>query len=128
MVNFEKSAFMTSKNVSRPLETKCGRILGVVSTKSLGNYLGMPSTNNKSKNRMFTKIKDSVWKVLQSWKEKLFSAGGKEVLIKAVAQAIPVYTMSCFRLPNGICKEINSICSKFWWGSTSGKRKIHWKS
>ena len=52
--------------------------------------------------------------------------GGKKVLIKSVAQAIPVYSMSCFRLPRGLCDKITSIICQFWWGSKRGKRKPNW--
>lgn len=65
---------------------------------------------------------------LQGWKRKFFSTGGKEVLIKAVAQAILVYTMSSFKLPRGFCDDINSMCASFWWGSELKKNKIHWKN
>lgn len=67
-----------------------------------------------------------MWNVLQGWKEKLLSTGGKEVLIKAIAQAIPTYTMTCFKLPNSICDEIYRIYAKFWWGSANSKDKAHW--
>ena len=50
----------------------------------------------------------------------------RQVLIKSVAQAIPTYSMSCFKLPRGLCKHINSLLRKFWWGSKEGKRKTCW--
>ena len=53
---------------------------------------------------------------------------GKEVLIKAVAQSIPTYTMGVFQLPVKLCDELNAMCAKFWWGQVGNERKIHWKN
>ena len=58
--------------------------------------------------------------------EKLLSQVGKEILIKTVVQAIPTYTMSCFKLPLGLCNDIESLIRKFWWGQRGERRKIHW--
>ena len=55
-------------------------------------------------------------KKLSGWKEKLLSKAGKEVLNKAVAQAIPTYTMSCFKLLDILCDELTSLIRNFWWG------------
>lgn len=55
----------------------------------------------------------------------MFYVGGKKVFIKVVAHAIPVYTMSTFKLPLSLCKKINAMCAKFLWGYESGNRKNH---
>lgn len=36
--------------------------------------------------------------------------------------------MSCYKLPEGCCNEIESMLAKFWSGSKDGERKIHWTS
>ncbi|KAM1383307.1 hypothetical protein PS2_035388 [Malus domestica] len=53
---------------------------------------------------------------------------GKEVMIKAVAQAIPAYPMNLFKFPDSICNELDSLIYGFWWGQKNGERKIHWVS
>ena len=50
----------------------------------------------RSKKQVFNEIKERVGKKLMGWKEKLLSIGGREILIKVVAQAVPTYTMGCF--------------------------------
>jgi hypothetical protein len=56
------------------------------------------------------------------------SQAGKEVLLKAVIQAIPTYTMSVFQLPKQLCSDINSMMSKFWWGHKGNDARIAWRS
>uniref|UniRef100_A0A803P3N7 RNase H type-1 domain-containing protein n=1 Tax=Cannabis sativa TaxID=3483 RepID=A0A803P3N7_CANSA len=53
---------------------------------------------------------------------------GKEVLLKAVIQAIPSYVMSCYKLPTSICQKIEKLMAQFWWGSFGKNSKTHWKS
>ena len=62
---------------------------------------------------------------MQGWKEKLLSQARKEVMIKAIVQSIPTYSMSVFKLPVGLCKDIEAMIRKFWWGQGETK-KIHW--
>jgi len=62
---------------------------------------------------------------MQGWKEKLLSQAGKEVMIKAVIQSIPTYSMSVFKLPVSLCKEIETMIQQFWWVQGDSK-KIHW--
>lgn len=91
-------------------------------------YLGMPSDVGRAKSGAFKYLKDRLWNRVQGWMEQTLSAGGKEVLIKAVAQAVPTYSMSCFKLPRGLCLHLESLMRKFWWGSKAGARKPAWVS
>ena len=50
---------------------------------------------------------------MQGWKAKLLSQAGKEVMIKKVIQSIPTYSMSVFRLPIGLIKDIETMIRKF---------------
>ncbi|XP_012851547.1 PREDICTED: uncharacterized protein LOC105971242 [Erythranthe guttata] len=60
----------------------------------------------------------------QGWGEKQLSKAGKEVLIKAVLQAIPTYVMSCFLLPEGLIQEIEMTIRRFWWGNGENKGMV----
>lgn len=58
--------------------------------------------------------------------DKFLTQAGKEILLKVVVQAIPMYSMSIFQLPIGLCKEINGLMQKFWWQHKKNEVKIHW--
>ena len=62
------------------------------------------------------------------WKGKLLYKAGKEALIKVVAQAIPTYTMSCFKIPDSLCDELTSMIRNFWWGQKGEEKKMAWLS
>ena len=47
-------------------------------------------------------------------------------MIKAVAQAVPAYAMSVFKIPSAVCNDIQRAIARFWWGSTEEKKGIHW--
>ena len=89
---------------------------GVQVMRQHEKYLELPSLVGRNKRNTFNEIKEKLSKKLVGWKEKLLSKAGKEVLIKAVAQAIPTYTMSCFKIPNSLCDEWTSLIHNFWWG------------
>jgi len=91
-------------------------ILGPMQDLRHTKYLGLPSFIGRSKKQVFAVLKERVGQKLKGWKGKLLSMGGKEILIKAVAQAIPIYTMSCFQLPQGLREDMESIMRSFWWG------------
>ena len=71
----------------------------------MGFYLGLPEQICVSKRHVFAFILERLMDRLNSWSAKLLSKGGKEVLIKSVAHALPSYVMSCFLLPQDIIKK-----------------------
>lgn len=89
-------------------------------------YLGLPTIAGRNKKGMFKRINERLDFHLQGWQSKLLSKAGKFVLVKAVAQAIPTYSMSVFKLPKGVCCKFQSKVAKFWWGKKGNKRGIHW--
>lgn len=125
-VNMDKSSIYFAKGVSQSTRGEIMDLLDVNNISLSDKYLGMPSDVGASVNRAFKFLKDRVWKRVQGWMVSSLSVRGKEVLIKAVAQAIPTYSMSCFKLPRGLCESINNVLRKFWWGSKEGKRKTRW--
>ena len=76
-------------------------------------HLGLPSLVGRNKKNTFKEVKTKLAKKLAGWKEKLLSKAGKEVMIKAVAQAIPTYTMSYFKIPHSLCDEMTSVIRNF---------------
>jgi hypothetical protein len=73
-------------------------------------YLGLPAYVGRSRAKTFAYLKDRILKAIQGWKEKMLTKVGKEILIKACAQAIPVFAMT------------------FFWAIQDKENKIHWLS
>ena len=83
----------------------------------------MPSDVGSSKNGAFKFLKDRVWSKVKGWMEKQLSTGGKEILLKAAAQSIPVFAMSVFCLPKGVCKDITDLIAQYWLGDDEENKK-----
>jgi hypothetical protein len=58
----------------------------------------LPVHLGAAKSKEFAYLKEKIWRRIQGWKERLLSKEGKDILIKVVSQAIPMYAMSCFDL------------------------------
>jgi hypothetical protein len=94
-----------------------------------GKYLELPSMIGRSRKDTFIFIKDRVWKKINSWSSKCLSLAGREVMVKSVLQAIPLYVMSTFLIPSSLCDEIEKIMNSYWQGHNDERPKgIHWLS
>uniref|UniRef100_A0A803NG99 Reverse transcriptase domain-containing protein n=1 Tax=Cannabis sativa TaxID=3483 RepID=A0A803NG99_CANSA len=127
LLNEDKSVMSFSPNTTDEVKHSFVQILGMPISDCHEKYLGLPAYSEQNKSQLFADIKDRIWKMLHAWNDKLFSIGGKEVLLKAVVQSIPTYAMSCFKLSTKFCKEIDTMMAQFWWGTTYDKKRTHWK-
>ena len=115
-LNRNKTTLFFSSNTPTRTQEAIKSMFGAQVIKPHESYLGLPSFIGKSKKNTFAQPKQKIASKLAGWKEKLLSNVGKEVLIKVIAQALPSYTMSCFKLPNASCEEMTGMVRQFWWG------------
>jgi hypothetical protein len=78
--------------------------------------------------KVFAYLKERIWLRIQGWKEKMLPWTRKEVLIKAVAQAIPTFGMGCFDFTKDMCDQISIMIGGYWWSNQDKDNKIHWIS
>ncbi|KAL0011885.1 hypothetical protein SO802_006993 [Lithocarpus litseifolius] len=127
-LNSNKTSLFFSHNTANGVRETIKTMFGAQVIKPHESYLGLPSLVGRSKRNTFAQLKQRVSNKLAGWKEKLLSNAGKEVLIKAVAQAVPSYTMSCFKLLDTLCDELTRMVRQFWWGQVKEEKKLAWMS
>ena len=107
MINEDKTTILFSENTPEQCRKEVTEEMEIKEETSNEKYLGLPVHVGRSEVKVFTFLKERIWKKIQGWKEKMLSRAGKEVLIKAVAQSIPTYTMSCFDITRSVSEQIN---------------------
>ena len=127
-LNKEKTYLFFSRNTSKEIRKEIKRKFRAQIINKHERYLGLPTLVGKGKKKAFSRIKDLVGRRTARWKGNLLSNAGREILIKAMAQATTTYTMSCFKLPNSLCHELNSMVGQFWWRQKEKERKMAWIS
>ena len=126
--NTDKSFVFFSHNTPHERRSEVIGNLGPMQDTRPNKYLGLPYIIGRSKREVFAEVKERVGKKFAGWKEKMLSMGGKEVLIKVVTQVVPMYIMSCFLLPKGLCEEIEGMIRSFWREQRKQESKIAWVS
>ncbi|XP_024172126.1 uncharacterized protein LOC112178168 [Rosa chinensis] len=127
-INLQKSSVVFSGNVSLNKRNELAAILGVECVKEHGLYLWLPIHVGQNKSDIFAYLKPRLTKKLISWRPKILSIGGKELLINMVAQTPPNYVMNCYALPKSLCDDLQQLCCQFFWGNSDDRRRIHWRS
>jgi hypothetical protein len=92
------------------------QILKIENTATEDRYLGLATPEGRMSKDKFKTIKERLIQKYNNWVERNMSSGAKDVMIKAVAQAIPTYTMGVFKLPATLCKELMQLTRYFFGG------------
>ncbi|XP_042969200.1 uncharacterized protein LOC122301912 [Carya illinoinensis] len=125
-LNKHKTSIFFSTNTKENVKSEIYKEAGSYICDRHEKYLGLPTIIGRSKYNTLRGLKERVWKRIQNWKNGFLSKAEKEILIKAVLQAISTYTMSVFKLPQRLCDEIEQLFSKFWWSQYKKDDEMHW--
>ncbi len=128
LINPGKCSIMFGDISDLSIRQEISSVLQVANSDFDDKYLGFPTPQGRMHKGKFQNLNERIWKRTMLWGKKFLSAGGKEILIKAVLQSIPVYVMSLFKLPGSVCNDLVKAIRNFWWGADNGKRKTHWRS
>lgn len=63
--------------------------------------------------------------MLDRWKRFQLSRGGRLTLCKSVLANVPLYYLSLFQMPLGVCKQIDKCMRTFLWKSGSNGALNH---
>ena len=101
-INKENTTLFFGNSVPVEVKNSIKDLLSVLDIKEYEKYLKMPAVVGKNKTTSLNFIKERVWEKLQGWKEKILTQAGKEVLLKAIVQAISTFAMSYFKLSDDL--------------------------
>ncbi|KAA3453452.1 reverse transcriptase [Gossypium australe] len=125
-VNYDKSLIFFGANVKEEVKEDITRVLGVRVASSPKKYLGLPMMVGRRKAWVFANFKDRFRKRVDGWSLRYLSMGRKEVFIKSILQATPLYAMQYFLFPMKLCSQLENIMNRFWWANNKMKSGIHW--
>lgn len=118
-----KSNIYFSNNVSSSLAEEISTRAGILVTKDLGCYLGVPSIHSRVTGATFSKVRERVTEKLEGWKAKHLSLAGRQVLAKPVLSTVPYYAMQSAKLPLVVCDDIDKTIRRcFIWGGDKNSR------
>lgn len=127
-INYQKSSITFGKMIPEEERAELRNILEIFNEGGTSKYLGLPECFSGSKVELLSYLKERAQCRINSWFLRKLSQGGKEVLLKTTASALPVFAMSCFRFPKTVIKKLYSIMANYYWSSESHHQKIHWVS
>ena len=113
LINKEKSLIFFSKRTTQEVRTLMKSTLGIEKEGGVGKYLGLPEHFCRRKKDVFASVVDRIQQRAASWSSKFLSTTGKMVMVKSMMSPTSAHTMSCFKLSQSICSNIQSSLTRF---------------
>nr|GEW54986.1 RNA-directed DNA polymerase, eukaryota [Tanacetum cinerariifolium] len=100
--------------------------IGCSITQNQFRYLGVMVGECMSRHKAWVDVVLKLRSHISKWKAKTLSIGGRLTLLKSVLGASLLYSMSIFKVPRGVLKEMESIRNSFFNGAEPLNKKIMW--
>ena len=114
-INLAKSDVLCSPNMPTEEQVGLANSLRVNLVQQPSKYLGVHFKLRVNRIADFQFLIDKLQAKLQGWKMKLLSQAGRITLITFVLQSLPLYSFSCYEVPDVVCSKMDSIIRAFWW-------------
>nr|GEW84916.1 RNA-directed DNA polymerase, eukaryota, reverse transcriptase zinc-binding domain protein [Tanacetum cinerariifolium] len=105
---------------------RAATITGCNAMRTPFTYLGLPIDCNMASVKNWDPIVDKFNKCLSKWKASMLSIGGRATLVSSVLGSLGTYYLSLFPMPITVCKKLESIRARFFWGIDDSTKKLHW--
>ena len=90
------------------------------------SYLGIPIGAKPSSALVWEPLINKCQIKLSKWAQKNISMAGKVTLINSVLNALPIYLLSFFKIPQKVVHRLVTLQRNFLWGGDREHKKIPW--
>lgn len=123
-INLHKSELIVIKDQDQ-LGERLGAHLGCKLGKLPMTYLGLPLSSKKLNKNAYLPLIQRFNNRLAGWAAKHLTIAGRVVLINQILSSLPVYYMSCFKIPIWVIQEIDKIRRNFLWHGVNDHKKMN---
>ncbi|GJZ78702.1 RNA-directed DNA polymerase, eukaryota [Tanacetum coccineum] len=124
-INVHKSKIL-GVNVLDEEVSSMALVLGCGVAKLPMMYLGVPIGCNMRRCVNWKRVVQKFESMMNRWKDKLLSVGGRLSLIKVVLGNLPTYYISLYWMPITVQKRLESMRNRFFIEGDSDDKKITW--
>ncbi|GLJ43774.1 hypothetical protein SUGI_0911280 [Cryptomeria japonica] len=111
-------------NTNRQAQGKNAQLLDISIAEYPIKYLGVWINKGCMQSQNWEDVTKSCESKSKNWKNRWLTLAGRITMIKSILSAIPIYSMSCFKMPFAAGKSLNNLLKKFVWDGAKDNRKI----